>query len=293
MIIEEYIDNLPTPKFQINKKLEPQSINPSLPPLFFSCLIVGAKNSGKSYAMTSLLKMFEENPIYDYRGNKLQQRIILFSPTALNETNIIFKNLKNLSTDDIHLEYSDEILEDILKTIKQHVDEVNEYEKYIKVLEKYEKTKKPLTDEEYWMLYNNRFIPIEEKRHIITHICFDDLIGDKNTFKKSRDGGLVKFLLKHRHLYTNIFITTQYINAIQPIIRNNIDIFCLFKYSNLNDIIKKFYPSVSGTIKEEQFKELYEHSSQEKFNFLTIMSHNALKGKILIRKNWNIILSTN
>jgi hypothetical protein len=293
MIIEEYIDNLPTPKFQINKKLEPKSINPSLPPLFFSCLIVGAKNSGKSYAMTSLLKMFEENPIYDYRGNKLQQRIILFSPTALNETNIIFKNLKNLSTDDIHLEYSDEILEDILKTIKQHVDEVNEYEKYIKVLEKYEKTKKPLTDEEYWMLYNNNFIPIEEKRHIITHICFDDLIGDKNTFKKSRDGGLVKFLLKHRHLYTNIFITTQYINAIQPIIRNNIDIFCLFKYSNLNDIIKKFYPSVSGTIKEEQFKELYEHSSQEKFNFLTIMSHNALKGKILIRKNWNIILSTN
>jgi hypothetical protein len=293
MIIEEYIDNLPTPKFQINKKLEPKSINPSLPPLFFSCLIVGAKNSGKSYAMTSLLKMFEENPIYDYRGNKLQQRIILFSPTALNETNIIFKNLKNLSTDDIHLEYSDEILEDILKTIKQHVDEVNEYEKYIKVLEKYEKTKKPLTDEEYWMLYNNNFIPIEEKRHIITHICLDDLIGDKNTFKKSRDGGLVKFLLKHRHLYTNIFITTQYINAIQPIIRNNIDIFCLFKYSNLNDIIKKFYPSVSGTIKEEQFKELYEHSSQEKFNFLTIMSHNALKGKILIRKNWNIILSTN
>ncbi len=293
MIIGEYIDNLPTPKFQINKKLEPQSIYPSLPPLFFSCLIVGAKNSGKSYAMTSLLKLFEENPIYDYRGNKLQQRIILFSPTALNETNIIFKNLKNLSTDDIHLEYSDEILEDILKTIKQHVDEVNEYEKYVKVLEKYEKTKKPLTDEEYWMLYNNNFIPVEEKRHIITHICFDDLIGDKNTFKKSRDGGLVKFLLKHRHLYTNIFITTQYINAIQPIIRNNIDIFCLFKYSNLNDIIKKIYPSVSGTIKEEQFKELYEHSSQEKFNFLTIMSHNALKGKILIRKNWNIILSTN
>ena len=56
--------------------------------------------------------------------------MILFSTTALNETNVVFKNLKNLSTDDIQLEYTDEILEDILIDIKRHIDEVNEYEKY-------------------------------------------------------------------------------------------------------------------------------------------------------------------
>jgi hypothetical protein len=140
------------------------------------------------------------------------------------------------------------------------------------------------------MLFYNNFLPIPEKRHIITHICFDDLIGDKQVFKRSRDGGLVKFLLKHRHLYTNIFITTQYINAIQPIIKSNIDIFCLFKYANLNDIIKKFYPNVSGVMNENQFKEIYQHSSKDKFNFLTIISHNALKGRLLIRKNWNVNL---
>ena len=88
-----------------------------------------------------------------------------------------------------------------------------------------------------------------------------------------------------------VFITTQYVSAIQPIIRNNIDIFCIFKYSNLKDIITKFYPVVSGVMKEDQFKELYAHSSQEKYNFLTIISHNGLKGKLLIRKNWNINLS--
>ena len=178
-----------------------------MPPLFFSCLIVGSKTSGKSYAMTSLLKMFEDNPIYDIHGNELEQRIILFSPTALNETNTVFKNLKNLDPDDIHLEYTDELLEEILDDIKHHVDEVNEYEKYNKLLNKFEKTNESLTDEEYWLLYNNNFLPIEPKQqHVITHFIFDDLIGDKNVFKKSRDGGLVKFLLKHRHLYTNIFI---------------------------------------------------------------------------------------
>jgi hypothetical protein len=150
-----------------------------------------------------------------------------------------------------------------------------------------------LTEYEYWLLFNNNFLPIPEKTHIITHICFDDLIGDKQVFEKSRDGGLVKFLLKHRHLYTNIFFTTQYISAIQPIIKNNIDIFCLFKYANLNDIIKKFYPSVSGIMNEEQFKELYIHSKKEKFNFLSIVSHNALKGRMLIKKNWNINFKIN
>jgi hypothetical protein len=290
MIIEEPIESLPSPYFKINKATEPRSNNLNLPPLFFSCLIVGSKNSGKSYAMTSLLKMFEENPIYDNKGNELDQRIILFSPTANNMSNVVFKNLKYLSPDDIHLEYSDEKLEEILTELKDHIDEVNKYEDYIKLLHKYNNTTVDLTDEEYFILYNSKNMPIQEKRHVITHICFDDLIGDKELFKKSRDNGLTKFLLKHRHLYTNIFITSQYINSITPVIKSNIDIFCLFKYANLNDMLKKFYPSVSGIMSEQKFKELYNYSTTEKFNFLSIISHNALKGKLLIRKNWNINL---
>jgi hypothetical protein len=291
MIIEKPITSLPTPNFPIKKRIEPSSKNPELPPLFFSCLIVGSKNSGKTYALTSLLKLFENNPIYDINGNELEQRIILFSPTARNETNIVFKNLKHLSDDDIYLEYNDDTLNEILVELKANVDAVNQYEDYIKLLHKYEKTNQALTDEEYWILYNNNFEMIQPKQHTITHFIFDDLIGDRNTFKNTRDGGLIKFLLKHRHLYTNIFITTQYVNAIQPIIKNNIDIFCLFKYANLKDIITKFYPLVSGVMLEEQFHELYKHATQEKFNFLTIMSHNSLKGKLLIRKNWNTSLS--
>jgi hypothetical protein len=64
--------------------------------------------------------------LLDIRDNKLDQRIILFSPTALNESNRVFKNLKNLSTDDIYLEYTDEISEEFSIDIKNHIDEVNE-----------------------------------------------------------------------------------------------------------------------------------------------------------------------
>ena len=105
MIKEIPIQSLPPPQFQISKRKEPQSSNPDLPGMFFSCLIVGAKNSGKTYATSSLLKLFEKNPIYDIHGNELEQRIIIFSPTAKNETNIIFKNLKHLDEEDIYLEY--------------------------------------------------------------------------------------------------------------------------------------------------------------------------------------------
>lgn len=290
MIVEETISNLPTPEFKIVKTNEPQSKNPNLPPQFFSALIVGSKNSGKSYAFTSLLKMFEDNPIYDEFGNELPQRIILFSPTALNESNAVFKNLKNLKQEDIHLEYDDDILEEILAEIKQQVDEVNEYNKYVKVLEKYNKTRQPLTDEEYRLLYLHNFMPSEPKIHTITFFIFDDLISDNKVFKNSRSSGLVKFLLKHRHLYSNIIITTQYINSIQPVIKNNIDLFCLFKYSNLKDIINKFYPNVSGVMTEEVFQEMYLHATSERFGFLTILSHNSLKGRIIIRKGFNINL---
>ena len=291
MIKETLITSLPQPHFPINKRKEPASSNPDLPPLFFSALIVGSKNSGKTFALTSLLKLFEENVIRDIHGEELEQRIVLFSPTAKAETNVIFKNLNNLSEDDIHLEYSDDTIEDLVAEMKANVDAVNEYENYVKILNKYEKTNQELTDEEYWILYNHNFLSIEPVKHKITHIILDDLIGDKNTFNKARDGSLVKLLLKHRHLYCNIFITTQYISAIQPIIRNNIDIFCIFKYANLKDVIMKFYPVVSGVMTEDQFKELYKHAIQDKYNFLTIINHNSLKGKLLIRKNWNTNLT--
>jgi len=293
MIIEKPIQTLPPPEFKISKRKEPQSINKDMPPIFFSCLVIGSKNSGKTFAITQLLKLFEENEIYDINGKKLEQRIIIFSPTAQTESNVVFKNLKNLDDTDIHLEFSDELLEEVIDDIKDHIEEVSEYEKYMKILNKFNKTNEELTDDEYYLLYKNDFEPIEEKRHIITHLIFDDLIGDRQAFKKSRDNGLVKLLLKHRHLYTNIFITSQYINSIPPVIKNNIDIFCLFRYANLKEILIKFYPIVSGVMLEEQFKEFYLHATDQKFNFLTIISHNALKGKILIRKNFNINLDLN
>ena len=290
-IIEEYIQSLPNPEFKIKKQHEPQSRNPNLPPQFFSLLTVGSKNSGKTYSITSLLKLYEQNDIYDINGNKLEQRIIIFSPTALNPNNNVFENLKYLDKDDIYTEYDDEILDEILKEIADYNKEVEENEKYFKLLKKYKNPKIELTDEEYILLFQNNYNENPEPLYRkITFFIFDDLIGDKNVFGKKRNNAINKFLLTHRHYYTNIIFTTQYVNAIPPLIKNNIDVYCLFKYANINDILKKFYPLVSGIMLEQQFKEMYLHSTKEKFNFLTIINHNGSKGRIEVRRGWNVNL---
>ncbi len=105
---------------------------------------------------------------------------------------------------------------------------------------------------------------------------------------KKRGSVFINLLLKHRHYNTNVIITSQYINAIPPVIKNNIDIFCIFKYANFKDVITKFYPVVSGVLLEEQFEELYKHSTQQRFGFLTIITS---KQGLVLRKGWNVNLS--
>jgi hypothetical protein len=286
MITEQIITSLPEVKFIKTKNKEPQSSNKDLPNLFFSVLICGAKNSGKTYACVSLLKQFEQNPIYDHNGVELNQRIILFCPTAENNSNTVFKNLKYLDESDIYLEYSDDILEELLEEIKADLDEVKKYNDYIKLLYKFEKTNNVLTDEEYLELYYNDFEMVEPKIATVVHFIFDDLIGDTKFINKSRSSGFTKFLLRHRHYYTNIFLTSQYINSIPPIIKNNIDIFCIFKYANINDVITKFYDIVSGIMLEQDFIQFYKYATETANSFLTIIN----KGSLQIRKMWSIKL---
>ncbi len=57
------------------------------------------------------------------------------------------------------------------KNIKNHIDEVNEYEKQLKSLDKFKNTNEDLNDDENWLVFNYNFQPIPEKKHIITHIA--------------------------------------------------------------------------------------------------------------------------
>ncbi len=73
---------------------------------------------------------------------------------------------------------------------------------------------------------------IEKPKHEherINILIFDDIIGTNNGAFRKSGSELQNLIIKNCHHFTNVILTTQYIKSINPIIRKNIDIWCLYK----------------------------------------------------------------
>jgi hypothetical protein len=81
--------------------------------------------------------------------------------------------------------------------------------------------------------------------------------------------------IKHRHLQCNLLFTTQYIKAISPVLRRNLDIFVIFKFANVQSVVEQIYPEISGIIKEEEFETLFEYATKERHNALILIKHQS------------------
>ena len=297
MITETNLRNLDNKPIKVNKKQPPQSTNPDLPPLYFTSLFVGGKGTGKSYSVCKLIKFYENSPIVDNEGNKREMRTILFCPTANSIANPIFKTLKSLEEDDIYTEYSDELLSDVLDELKDETETINDYNNYLKTYYKYLKDYSTLTDKDLLILHSKNFIkpsklekpPFKYARVIF--IIFDDLIGDALAFKKNKGNILNKLVITHRHLQANLLFTTQYIKAIPPILRANMDIYVLFKFASTKLLMEKIYPEFSALITEDEFLEVYKYATQEPNDSLISINHSMNKKANGFFKNWNIKLN--
>lgn len=292
MIIEKKVENIDDKPIIIKNKKIPQSVNKSLPLLFNTQLYIGSKGTGKSYKLTKILKLYEESKIKDEDGIEYEMRTILICPTASSGANEVYKILNSLSPDDIYLDYSDELILNIIDDIK---DKQNEYEIYLNYKKAYDKFNKiknitKLTDEELYLLESNDFMkPDNNIRPLITWLIFDDLIG-LGAFNKKAKSVLTNLTIKHRHLKTNLIFTTQSYKQIPPTIRNNIDIYCIFRSNSYNEILNKIYNDINGFINLENFIELYEYATQNKNDCLTVINNSMDKNGVKFFKNWNIEL---
>jgi hypothetical protein len=296
MIIEKPVENIDDKPIVIKKKNVPQSTNQSLPMMFNTQLYIGSKGTGKSYKLTSLLRLYEQSKIKDDDGIEYQMRTILVCPTAQSGANEVYKVLKSLDLEnDIHLEYTDQLVEQILNDIKTKTELYDEFIKYKKVYDKFNKSKnvEKLDYEELDILNEKDFLePYEifgDIKPIVNFLVFDDLIGT-GAFNKKTKSILSNLTIKHRHLKTNLIFTTQSFKQIPPVIRNNIDIFCIFKSSSYKEVLDKIYEDISGFVSLEDFIELYEHATDEKNDCLTIVNNSMSKNGIKFFKNWSIEL---
>jgi hypothetical protein len=296
MIIEKPVANIDDKPIIIKKKNVPQSTNTSLPLLFNTQLYIGSKGTGKSYKLTQLLKYYEQSKIKDDDGIEYDMRTILICPTASSGANEVYKILNSLDQDkDIHLDYTDDLVLQILDDIKAKSASYDNYVNYKKIYDKFKKAKNidVLETEELQELEDHDFMSPRECygdiKPVINWIIFDDLIG-MGAFNKKAKSVLSNLTIKHRHLKTNLIFTTQSFKQIPPVIRTNIDIYCVFKSSSYKEILDKVFEDISGFVSLEDFIELYEHATDEKNDCLTLINNSMSKNGIKFFKNWNIEL---
>ena len=296
MIIERAVDNIDNKPFDIKKKNVPQSTNPSLPLLFNTQLYLGSKGTGKSYKLTQLLKFYENSKIKDEDGVEYEMRTILVCPTASSGANEVYKVLNSLDqSKDLYLDYTDDLLLKILEDVKIKQSQYDAYLNYKKTYDKFKKIKdvEKLETAELEQLEEKEFMTPSECfgdiKPTINWIIFDDLIG-MGAFNKKAKSLLSNLTIKHRHLKCNLIFTTQSFRAIPPIVRSNIDIYCIFKSNSYNEILNKVYEDINGIITINDFIELYEHATDQKNDCLIIINNSMEKTGVKFFKNWNIEL---
>ena len=283
---------------KVNKKEPPRSINKDLTPFFFTSMFIGSKNSGKTYGLVKMIKNYEDKPDKGSKGNTLEIKTILFSPTGKSEANPIYTSLKLLDFEnDVIENYTDNKLIEKLNEIEKDKEDIEDYNKYVKAYKIFEKNENlNLIDPEYLILlyeydfehYNN--IPQPKYKHPpIVFIILDDLIGDNKVFK--RESLINNITIKHRHLGVNLVFTSQNPRSLPNIIRNNIDIYVLYKFANVKMVLEKIYEEVSNLLTETQFEELYKHATYEPYNALVIDNHPKTERDKRFKKNFDVVLT--
>jgi hypothetical protein len=297
MISEIQLNGLDNKPIKTTKKPPPRSTNENLPPCYFTSIFIGSKGSGKTYSLIKLLKNYEKYPIYDNEGHKLDMRIIVFCPTILSVANPIYDTLKYLDDDDIIMEYSDNKLLDKLDEIEKEKEDIKDYNKYIEVWKKYIKIDENinlLLPDELLILSKYDFREPKDIPHPpykyprINFLVFDDLVGDASAFRKGHSA-INNLCIKHRHLQCNLLFTTQYIKAIPPVLRRNLDIFVIFKFANAQSVVEQIYPEISGIIKEDDFKNVFEYATLNKHDALIIDQ----TSEHVFKLNWDTALILN
>ena len=276
-----------------SKVIYPQCNDDGAPRNYFVALFVGARGSGKTYLLTKLLKTFEEKKCYK-DGSEVPQRIILVSPTAHSDSNMIFKSLKNLDWDvDVITEYSDDVLKDKMEEVKADLLQSKEYKEYKRVWAKFKKESvKKLTDEECEVLLKYDFEDFEDipkpkyPDGFLVHWIVDDMIGS-NIFKNGRSA-FTNLVIRNRHIIPgNIIIATQSIMQIPKTIRLNSNLIVMFKFANKKMVLDDIYPVVSAYVTEEKLMELYEYATKEPHDALVI---DGTGRKIIFKKNFDKLL---
>lgn len=239
----------------------PQPRNKSLPKSFFLAAFCGARGSGKTALCIRLLKDYEESGIFDERGNRVPQIVILVSPTS--ESNAAFKQLKHLAPENTYQQYTDKLLLGIIDEIKKDMTLTRKYKQacYLeRIFNKHiSRGRDPLLAmprDELQMLSaeTNGF---RDKPKVpphpfgcVTHLVLDDCVSSP-AFNLNRSNAFSGFTLNARHSWANIYLISQRAKQIPPIIRSNLTLIAIWRAS-LTLLCDEVWPLLDEILPQEE-----------------------------------------
>jgi hypothetical protein len=245
-----------------------------LPAKPFLGICYGSRGSGKTNAVLNL--------IFHYDRVKFFDKIYFFSPTFRNDPKYQLLEEEGAEGErkrkhyDLHVyqTYTNEIFADVLKEIREDMEEYKRCEKLKKTYEKFKKAKRldQLTEDEILDLYELDFQPPECRfeRPPTSLLIFDDLVGNRDLYRADSKGTINSFVILHRHLLCSVLFVSQiWKNAVPRQIRNNLSLFMLF--GNKSEAIKReVAEEVSSYIKPEEFMALWDKACEPPHSFFKI-----------------------
>ena len=302
-----------TDKLRKHTKYEPpQPRNKDLPPTFNIILSCSPKGGGKTYNVVQLLTNYENSGFISQDGNDVKMRTIWISGgTAQSKQNSILDTLNSLHNEDrINMEDDvDEQMKILYEDLKQERDDIEAYNIYRKVYNKYIKSKKMtnLSLEELTLLKFKDFIdpdddpdcPRDLNGNILYNprmvfLVLDDMIGSDG-YGNNRKNFINRLAIKSRHesdelVGLNLIFIAQSFKAIPPVIRKQTDIFVLLKSASRNYIIDAIAEEVGSHFNKVEIEGYYDEIMKIPYGALILSIHKKEQDTHRVRLGWDKII---
>ena len=302
-----------TDKLRKHTKYEPpQPRNRDMPPTFNILLSCSPKGGGKTYNVVQLLTNYENSGFISQDGDDVKMRTIWISGgTANSKQNSILDTLNSLHKEDrINMEDDvDEQMKILYDDLKQERDDIEAYNVYRKVYNKYVKSKNlnNLSLEELTLLKFKDFIDPDEDPdcprdldgNILYHprmvfLVLDDMIGSDG-YGNNRKNFINRLAIKSRHesdelVGLNLIFIAQSFKAIPPVVRKQTDIFVLLKSASRNYIIDAIAEEVGSHFSKTEIEKYYDEIMKIPYGSLILSIHKKELNSHRVRLGWNKII---
>lgn len=241
---------------------------------FYFGLLCGVRGAGKSNSLLQILDFEKEHLLKD------ESIVYFISPTRDAKVQDFSDKYED------NMRYYDELtmktFNEVLNDINERIREWKETKYIFDIFEKYLKNENEINEEELNILSESGIldedtdIPELIKNFNFHHpprstMCIDDSLGSPLISSSNSKQGkeAIKFFIRHRHSYCNVFILSQHFRGISKPIRSNTNMVLLWASKDravLKSIFDEFSPLFKG--KMENYEEALDLLDSHAHSFL-------------------------